>query len=108
MSGNVTGENVLQIKEIEDYFWGVVNDDKDIDSDGNDDNRLGEIGGEHDKWVENLLKQELLLGNCKYGNYPKCFCMGLPGYPCPRPKCGFSNMRHFFCKYKMYNIENMI
>ena len=34
-----------------------------------------------------VVEQEILLGNCIYGNCPKCFCIGLPGYPCPVSKC---------------------
>ena len=86
--GNASGEEVSPNKRrIEDYFGGHVNDDKINDSHENDGYHLRESGGEHDKWVQKLVELEILLGNCMYGNCPKCFCIGLPGYPCPVSEC---------------------
>ena len=86
--GNASGEEVSPNKRrIEDYFGGHVNDDKINDSHENDGYHLRESGGERDKWVQKLVELEILLGNCMYGNCPKCFCIGLPRYPCPVSEC---------------------
>ena len=104
MGGNMSGEKVSSNKrKIEDYFGGLVNDDSDSDSHGNDDDSSREPGGERDKWVQKLVRQQILLGNCMYGNCPKCFCIGIPGYPCHASECDSNITRHATAYKVRYN-----
>ena len=60
--GNASGEDGFpNNRRIEDYFGGLVNDDKINDSLENDSHQLRESRGEREKWVQKLVELDGLM-----------------------------------------------